>query len=188
MVDCWVLFHTDGARIEILTETVGICVHLEIWQPALCQNLLQNLRRRIIFLIIITGFHGDCQDPLQAIKACKAILTFSLLSLSLFFSPPRVDRVIMTHACLLTFSCPSFSSLQPRFKGHGFPFFFTSDDSLSCKTRGFYHVQPAVCSGSLAGKWALLSVAGQSSPWGGFCCKWASVRNFFFLVRASSHH
>lgn len=122
---------------------------------------------QILFLIIIAGYHGNCQDPVQAIKARKAILTFSLLS----FSPP-IDSVIMIHTCSLSVPLSFFLFFFFFFVcSHGSKgtasLFFSSYESHSCKMSGFYHDQPAVCSGRLAGKRALLSVTNQSGHEGG---------------------
>lgn len=116
--------------------------NLEIWQTAACQNLLQKPRRDgMIFF-----FDNHLEFPWQFSSSSS---NYHCLRgrfdsfLALFFFPFCIARVIMTHA-LLTFSCPSFLSLQPRFKGHGFPFSLSlslsCDESQSCKKSSFYHV------------------------------------------------
>lgn len=72
-------------------------------------------RRPAILLITVAGFHGDKRELQKATKACKAAVTFFLLS-------PFLPAHCTCHhdSCLLTFSRSSSPSVQPRFKGHRF--------------------------------------------------------------------
>lgn len=131
------LFYPDGANFN--RNSRDLCASWNLAGCIVSKICSRTLPLDNIFSIIITGFHGNCQDLLQTIKACKAILTFFPCSLSLFFFPSHVS--CHHDSCLLTFSRPSFLSLQPRFKGHGFPF-LTSDDSHGCKKKSsFFHTR-----------------------------------------------
>lgn len=112
---------------------------------------------------MITGYHGDCQDlPHEISKASTAIVAF-------FPS----HRSFHHDSCLLTFSCPSFLSVQPWFKGHQFPFFFFFLPLMSHivvrkkRVISLMLNRPSV-GGLFGGKENFLSVTGQLSCEGFF--------------------
>lgn len=85
-----------------------------------------------IFDNLTTGYHGNCQEE----ASCPG------LQGHFDFFP----RFIVTHAYLLTFSCPSsFWVCSRSSQGTGSPF-FCSPLSHTVVKRGFYHIQPSVCS------------------------------------------